>query len=65
MRRTPGNRERIKERILKERIHKKKILQDLKMRAVVRGSRILMITAANRFGLYSAFLEKGESGWEE
>ncbi len=32
------------------------IFPELKIRAVVRGSRILMITAANRFGLYSAFL---------
>jgi len=31
------------------------ILPELKIRAVVRGSRIRMITAANRFGLYSAF----------
>ena len=30
------------------------ILPDPKMSAVVRGSRILMMTAANRFGLYSA-----------
>ena len=31
------------------------ILPELKMRAVVRGSLMRMITAANRFGLYSAF----------
>lgn len=31
------------------------IFPELKMRAVVRGSRMRMITAANRFGLYSAF----------
>ena len=31
------------------------ILPLLKMRAVVFGSRMRMITAANRFGLYSAF----------
>lgn len=30
------------------------ILPDEKMRAVVRGSRIRIMTAANRFGLYSA-----------
>ena len=30
------------------------IFPELKMRAVVLGSRILMITAAKRFGLYSA-----------
>lgn len=32
------------------------ILPELKMSAVVRGSRIRIITAAKRFGLYSAFL---------
>lgn len=32
------------------------IFPELKMSAVVRGSLILMITAANRLGLYSAFL---------
>lgn len=32
------------------------IFPELKIRAVVRGSRIRIITAANRFGLYSAFL---------
>jgi len=30
------------------------IFPELKISAVVRGSRILIITAANRFGLYSA-----------
>jgi hypothetical protein len=33
------------------------ILPDVKMRAVVLGSLILMMTAANRLGLYSAFLQ--------
>jgi len=32
------------------------ILPELNIRAVVRGSRILIITAAKRFGLNSAFL---------
>ena len=32
------------------------IFPDEKINAVVRGSLILIITAANRFGLYSAFL---------
>jgi hypothetical protein len=32
------------------------ILPELNMRAVVRGERIRIITAAKRFGLYSAFL---------
>lgn len=32
------------------------ILPDENISAVVRGSRILMITAAKRLGLYSAFL---------
>lgn len=32
------------------------ILPELKIRAVVRGSRIRMMTAAKRLGLYSAFL---------
>ncbi len=32
------------------------IFPDPKISAVVLGSRILMMTAANRFGLYSAFL---------
>jgi hypothetical protein len=32
------------------------ILPEPKMRAVLLGSRILIITAAKRFGLYSAFL---------
>lgn len=32
------------------------IFPDENIRAVVRGSRIRMITAAKRFGLYSAFL---------
>lgn len=34
------------------------ILPELKIRAVVLGSRILMITAAKRLGLYSAFLAR-------
>jgi NADH:ubiquinone oxidoreductase subunit 4 (subunit M) len=32
------------------------ILPDAKIKAVVRGSRIRMMAAANRFGLYSTFL---------
>lgn len=32
------------------------IFPELNIRAVVLGSRILMMTAANRLGLYSAFL---------
>jgi hypothetical protein len=32
------------------------IFPELKIKAVVLGSLILIITAANRFGLYSAFL---------
>ena len=37
-------------------ITRKMIVPELKIRAVVLGSLILMITAANLLGLYSAFL---------